>query len=373
MRLCTFVRTDAAHNSRKTQNPLTGLPLMTQGQDVHGTVGVALSGDRVLDLEACRLSAHTVFTATEESMAVETGFCRSMQELLNLGPSFFELIRHLVDRVEQFSADHAQSPQVRAFTPALSDVQLMAPVPRPTSIRDCMAFEQHFLQAMRGGARLTVPVAAQLDALTRKVGIPLIRTPALYKKIPAYYKGNPASVIGTGEDVIWPSYTRYLDYELEVGLFLFKRGKSLTQTSALEHIAGYTIFNDFSARETQIEEMKLRLGPAKGKDFDTGNAMGPWLVTPDELGDPGSLACRAYINEALVTDSSTGSMQFSVGEILSYISRDETLYPGDFVGLGTVPNGCGLEHGRFLKPGDRVRLEVSKLGVLENQVVKPNP
>jgi 2-keto-4-pentenoate hydratase/2-oxohepta-3-ene-1,7-dioic acid hydratase in catechol pathway len=294
--------------------------------------------------------------------AAVPAWLRSMQELLDDGPSALNAVAALLHQAEALEGGHHLP---------LDQVTLLAPLPRPRSIRDCMAFEQHFLQARRGGAALKFPAVARLDGLLRRaLGIPLIRVPALYREIPAYYKGNPASVVGPDADVQWPSYTERLDYELEIGLFIHRPGRDLDPDRALEHVGGYTIFNDFSARDIQIREMDLTLGPAKGKDFDTGNAMGPWLVTPDEVGDPTTLTATGRVNGEVWTQSATRDLRFSPGEILAYISRSETLLPGDFIGLGTVPNGCGLELGRWLRPGDVVELEVSRLGTLRNRVVR---
>jgi 2-keto-4-pentenoate hydratase/2-oxohepta-3-ene-1,7-dioic acid hydratase in catechol pathway len=166
-----------------------------------------------------------------------------------------------------------------------------------------------------------------------------------------------------------PSYTERFDYELEWGIFIGTLGADITEAAAPDHIAGYTVFDDFSARDIQMAEMRGRLGPAKGKDFDTGNAIGPWLVTRDELPDPYALTMTARVNGAEWSRGSTGDMHWSFEEIVSYISRSETLYPGDFIGSGTVGGGCGLELGAFLKRGDVVELEVERIGPLRNRVV----
>jgi 2-keto-4-pentenoate hydratase/2-oxohepta-3-ene-1,7-dioic acid hydratase in catechol pathway len=234
-----------------------------------------------------------------------------------------------------------------------------------------MAFREHFQQALRGGAAMKYPLAARADAFLRKfLGIKLIRVPKLFEELPVYYKGNPASVVGTGAVVEWPAYSSLLDYELEVAVVIHRQGRDLSEAEVRDCIGGYLIFNDFSARDAQVREMDLRLGPAKGKDFDTGNSLGPWLVTPDEVGDLRLLRAQARVNGELWTDSSLSSLEFSVERILSYISQAETLYPGDVIGLGTVPNGCGMEHGRWLKDGDLVELSVDRLGTLSNRVRK---
>lgn len=245
----------------------------------------------------------------------------------------------------------------RALVP-LGEVKLLAPVPRPPSIRDFMVFEKHVLGAMKTLARM------------RNQPVEAVQVPPAWYRIPAYYKGNPASVVGPDAEVVWPSYTERLDYELEFGIFIGPPGRDIPRQRAAEHIGGYAIFNDFSARDIQGEEMSLLLGPAKGKDFDTGNAIGPFLVTPDEIPDPYALTMVARVNGEEWSRGSSREMHFRFEDLIAYVSRSETLYPGDFLGSGTVGGGCGLEHGRWLTPGATVELEVSGLGILRNRVVK---
>ncbi len=243
-----------------------------------------------------------------------------------------------------------------------------APLPRPLSIRDCLAFEQHLVNATKTAIRWKSKLLAKINAiLERVIGKSLAVPPKVWYQRPIYYKGNPFSVIGCG-DVIWPSHTKLLDYECEFAIIIGKSGKNIPVEKATEHIAGYLIFNDFSARDVQMEEMGGRLGPAKSKDFDTGNAMGPFLVTPDEI-DPKNLTMTARVNGELWISGNSGDMHFSFEQIISYISHEETLYPGECIGSGTVGNGCGLEHGKWLKRGDLIELEVSGLGILKNKIV----
>ena len=185
------------------------------------------------------------------------------------------------------------------------------------------------------------------------------------------------NVIGDGAQVVIPRYTKAFDWELEFGIFLCKHGRDIPREKARDFIGGYTIFNDFSARDIQKREMGGRLGPAKGKDFDGGNAIGPVLVTPDEIPDPYNLAMRARVNGEEVSCGQTKGMRWTFEELIAYVSQDETLYPGEFFGsgTGTVPESganrccCGLEMGRFLKAGDTVELEVERIGKLTNHVV----
>jgi 2-keto-4-pentenoate hydratase/2-oxohepta-3-ene-1,7-dioic acid hydratase in catechol pathway len=255
----------------------------------------------------------------------------------------------------------------------LSSVRLLAPVPRPRSIRDCMAFEQHLVRATRTVVKWRSPLLARIDAwVERRRGKALFGAPRVWYERPIYYKGNPHSVVGPGADVLWPPWTEKLDYELEFGVFLGRRGRDIPEAKARDYIAGYTIFNDFSARDVQLAEMQGRLGPAKSKDFDTGNVLGPYLVTADEVPDPYSLTMVARVNGEEWSRGASSQMHYSLEEIIAYISRDETIHPGEFIGSGTVPTGCGLELDRWLAPGDTVELEVDRLGMLRNRVLR-NP
>jgi 2-keto-4-pentenoate hydratase/2-oxohepta-3-ene-1,7-dioic acid hydratase in catechol pathway len=226
-------------------------------------------------------------------------------------------------------------------------VRLLAPLPRPNSIRDCLVFEEHLKNSMGGQA------------------IP----PAWYE-IPVYYKGNPDTVAGPGEDVVWPSYTQVLDYELEFAAVIGQQGVNIPRKEVWDYIAGYTIFNDVSARDIQMKEMSCLLGPAKGKDMDGGNVMGPFLVTPDEFDPRRDNVMVARVNGEEWSRGVTSAMYHDFATIISYISQDETLHVGDVIGSGTVGTGCGLELKRFPRPGDLIELEVEGLGVLANRFVK---
>jgi 2-keto-4-pentenoate hydratase/2-oxohepta-3-ene-1,7-dioic acid hydratase in catechol pathway len=247
----------------------------------------------------------------------------------------------------------------------LAEVGLLAPVPEPRQMRDFLIFEQHIRQARATRNRLTAN------------GLPTdpaqIELPRVWYEEPIYYKCNRFSVVGTGVDVVIPGYTHQFDYELEFGFFLGRRGKNIRREDARSHIFGYCIFNDFSARDQQTREMQGMLGPTKGKDFDTGNAMGPWLVTTDEISDPYALTMVARVNGEERSRGMSGTMHHKFEDILAHVSKDETVYPGEFFGSGTVGNGSGMEFGRFLKTGDAVELEIDGLGVLRNRVVAPRP
>jgi len=285
--------------------------------------------------------------------------------ILRTGRSAFESIKRLQDVLVR------DKDRGFEFSFPEEETKLLAPVPKPNSIRDFMVFEKHLINATHTVASKKFPPAAWLSKLMYSAtGRPLLKPPKAWYELPAYYKGAPDTVIGHGDPIIWPPYTEMLDYELEFGMYLMEGGVDISEKDAGSLIAGYTIFNDVSARDIQMKEMSTRMGPSKGKDFDSGNVMGPYLVTPDEVGDPYSLSAQALVNGEVWTDSSTTGMHFSFEEIIAYVSRSETLRAGDFFGSGTVAWGCGLELDRWIKPGDRITLKVEKLGELTNQVVR---
>jgi fumarylacetoacetate (FAA) hydrolase len=236
----------------------------------------------------------------------------------------------------------------------ISDVRLLAPLPRPSSLRDFYAFEQHVATAARNRGR-SVP-------------------PAWYE-IPAFYFSNHTAIYGPDAEVPMPR-TQALDYELEVACVIGRAGRDIQEIDAEAHIAGYTIMNDWSARDIQREEMTIGLGPAKGKDFAT--SLGPALVTPDELEDlllPDGRYNMAMVARVNGVERSRGNFRdiyYTFAQMIAHASRDANLYPGDVLGSGTVGTGCLLEltagEGPWLAPGDVVELEVDGLGVLRNRV-----
>lgn len=231
-----------------------------------------------------------------------------------------------------------------------AEVRLLAPLPRPRVMRDFLTFEGHMKQASR--------------ALGRGGEVP-----AAWYEVPAYYKGDPDTVIGTDAEVRWPAYTEKFDFELELGVVIGRRGKDILPAEAERYIAGYTIWNDFSARDQQMREAPVGMGPSKGKDFDGGNAVGPYLVTTDEL-DTDNLRMTARINGEVWSEGTSGDRQFSFADLVAHVSQSETIYPGELWGSGTVTSGSGLELDRWLQPGDLVELEVEGIGVLRNRVVR---
>jgi 2-keto-4-pentenoate hydratase/2-oxohepta-3-ene-1,7-dioic acid hydratase in catechol pathway len=161
-----------------------------------------------------------------------------------------------------------------------------------------------------------------------------------------------------------------MDFELELAAIIGASGKDIGVDAAGRHIFGYTIYNDFSARDTQLVEMGSMLGPTKGKSFDLGNAMGPVIVTRDEIADVRLLSATARVNGRVWMTDTLQEMQHSFEEMIAYVSRDETIHAGEVFGSGTIGNGCGLEASRYLEDGDEVELEVTSIGSLSNRVVR---
>lgn len=281
----------------------------------------------------------------------------SVLALVEAGEPALELARSLL----------AQAPAGAVL--ARSAVKLRAPIQPPPQMRDCSCFELHlrqsFAAARRARALRTPDPEATLKAMNTGADDRVIDT---FNRQPIYYKCNRFAVIGMDDEFQWPSFSKAMDFELEFGCYIGKRGKDISRKDARSHIVGYTIFNDMSARDAQAKEMPGMLGPAKSKDFDTGNIMGPCLVTADELGDPYDLNMVARVNGEEWGRGNTRDMRWRFEDVIAHVSRSETLYPGEFLGSGTVGNGCGLEQLRYLKPGDLVELEVDGIGVLRTRV-----
>lgn len=247
---------------------------------------------------------------------------------------------------------------------ALAEVRLEAPIPLPPKLRDFLCFEKHFRQS-RANRYLFGVGTARLDPAA-------VELPKEWYQTPVGYKSNCYSVVGSGHDVVWPAYSQIIDYEFELGIVIGKSGVNVTKEAALQHVFGYTIFNDFSARDAQYKEMTVGFGPSKGKDFDTGNGLGPWIVTTDEIPDLQDLTMITRVNGEEWARGNAGEMRHKVSDVVSYASLGETLVPGEVLGTGTVGNGCGNELGRFLKHGDVLELEAVGIGILRNHIVAPH-
>jgi 2-keto-4-pentenoate hydratase/2-oxohepta-3-ene-1,7-dioic acid hydratase in catechol pathway len=250
----------------------------------------------------------------------------------------------------------------------LEGTKLLAPIPVPPQMRDASVYATHVKNAPRGMQRYLARKSQGEEAAAKIQAEPDV--PPVYRQLPVYYITNRFSVVGPDTTIQWPRYSELMDFELEFGVYIGKPAKNVSAANAKDYIFGYTIFNDFSARDQQVIEMQGRLGPTKGKSFDMGNAMGPWIVTPDELGDPEQMNVEVRVNGEVWAKNSTADMLHNFEKMIEHISRDETLYPGEFIGSGTVGNCCGLEQDRFLKDGDTIELSIDKIGTLRNKVVR---
>jgi 2-keto-4-pentenoate hydratase/2-oxohepta-3-ene-1,7-dioic acid hydratase in catechol pathway len=271
--------------------------------------------------------------------------------LLPAGVTLLELLERDGVHLAEIGDDVLSHP---AEVVPLETAELLAPLPRPASIRDFYAFEQH-VRAARANRGLEME-------------------PDWYE-LPVFYFTNPHAVFGPGARVPAAPGTARLDYELEVAAVIGRSGSNLSPDEAEGCIAGYLVMNDWSARDLQMREMRLSLGPAKGKDFAT--SLGPYLVTPDELDGTGlDLAMTATVNGELFSSASLADLYWSFGEMIAYASRGTEVVPGDVIGSGTCGTGCILELAatnndryRWLAPGDVVSCHVERLGTLTNTVL----
>jgi 2-keto-4-pentenoate hydratase/2-oxohepta-3-ene-1,7-dioic acid hydratase in catechol pathway len=223
--------------------------------------------------------------------------------------------------------------------------RLLAPL-RPRTLRDFLGFEGHLKNAYA--------------ALGREV-------PPEWYEIPAYYKGMPDTVIGPDAEVPWPAYCDELDHELELAAVIGRRVKDVAPQDALACVFGYTIWNDFSARDVQRREGAVGMGPGKAKDWDGSNVLGPCIVTADEL-DVSDAPMRVRVNGEVWGEDTSAHMHHTFADMIAYASRAQTLRPGEVIGSGTAAGGSGLELGRSLSEGDVVELEVEGIGVLRNRI-----
>lgn len=224
----------------------------------------------------------------------------------------------------------------------------LAPLDRLGSLRDFLAFEDH---VKRGATRRGTDV------------------PDYWYEAPVYYKGNHRAVIGPGDVCPWPPYTKRVDFELELAMVIGRRGRDVSVEDAGGYIFGFTILNDFSARDIQAREISAWLGPAKGKDF--ANALGPCIVTCNEIGSEPDLEMICRVNGEEWGRARSSDAKWKWSEMIAHVSSGEDIYPCDVYGSGTPGGCCGLDLGRDLSPGDEVELEIESIGILRNPLGPP--
>lgn len=269
-------------------------------------------------------------------------FLVSTLRLIEEGPEVWSEVRDVAR-----AASDLEELTVDPFSP---DVRLLCPLDLVASLRDFLAFEDH------------VKLGAE-----RRNG----EVPDYWYQAPVYYKGNRRATIGPGDEVVWPRYTDYLDFELELAMIVSRRGRDVPKEMGGRYIFGFTIFNDFSARDIQMQEVSAWLGPAKGKDF--ANSFGPCIVTVDDVGFEPDLEMICRVNGEEWGRGRSSDAHWSWADMLAHVSNSEDIYPGDVYGSGTPGGCCGLDLGRKLSPGDVVELEIEQIGILRNTIGSPKP
>lgn len=287
----------------------------------------------------------------KEERALGGHIPRSMMQLMEGGDSTLQACRNVVSYALK-SFKQGKPHPIQKHVHNTGDAVLQAPLPFPRLIMDFAAFEQHMLNSRE------------------KSGLALEKE---WYDMPVCYKKNPGSVIGPEANVVRPKFTKRLDYELELAVYIGRKGKNFELRDAFSYVFGYSAFNDFSARDMQAKETRVRLGPFKSKDFDTAGALGPWIVTSDELRNPQNLEMTARVNGQEWSRGNTKDLYWTIPELVAYAAYEETLYPGYVLGTGPVGFGCGYELDRFLEPGDLVELQIDKIGTLRNRISRARP
>lgn len=262
-------------------------------------------------------------------------FPGSMSAAIALGTPFIE------------AAEKINAKRPDAHSISFDSVQWL-PASDPSVVRDGLTFVGH------------------IKGFHEKIGH--APTPNLLK-VPGYFKGTPHTVIGHEAEVPWPGYIQHMDYELELGYVIGKRGQSLRPENALDHLFGITIFNDFSARDCQAVELPIGMGPTKCKDFAYG--IGPWITTVDEFKDLDRIGMEVRVNGETWGKGDSSNKLWTIGELIAWASLGETIVPGDVIGSGTMGGGSALELDRRLQPGDVVEIIVDGIGTLRNKMGQP--
>ena len=322
---------------------------LTREEARHPNVGAVL-GDAVIDLEVASTWAQGACNLSKQDVPA------SLLELIYMGPETWDYVRCILGNVAQAEDPlRLKGAGKKPVAFPRSSVRLLAPI-RPLTLRDGYAFEQHVKTANANRGR---------------------DVPEEWYKFPIFYFSNPNSIFGPDDIIPYPSYTQAMDYELEIAVVIGKEGMDIKPEDAPDHIFGFTIFNDWSARDVQREEMKVGLGPAKGKDF--ASSLGPTVVTLDALNDRATerpsvydLTMIARVNGKELSRGNFKDIYWSFGDLIARASQSVMLYPGDVIGSGTLGTGCLLEltkgEGPWLQGGDVVELEIERIGVLRNTI-----
>jgi len=283
----------------------------------------------------------------------------------------------MLNLIEAGEAALGLAREINARAPARAShkretLRFSAPIPRPPKLRGYSVFERHIRQSAEGIARRLAAGAPDPEAAYRErrkaLNLDALPGPG-WGVTPAYYYMDTYAVAGHDNQVAWPSYSNWIDYELELVAVIGRAGRDISQDDANSHIFGYTILNDLSARDEQLKCMATSLGPAKGKDFEQSNVMGPCIVTADEIADPYALKVEVRVNDEVWSTSTGAEAHFRYNQCIAYASQAQTIHAGEMFSTGTFPNCSSLELQRIVKKGDVIELEVEKVGVLRTQIV----
>lgn len=305
--------------------------------------GVLSGSDHILDLNLARAALHKAQGRPHHRQLADAEVPTDLLALLRGEQYAIDCASEALEYVIRSGEEAIDGARLRH---PRDEVRLLAPLPRPNSLRDFLVFEQHMRNAGRA------------------LGWPDKLPPEWYQ-LPAHYKGNVDAVYGPDDVIPYPDYTEQLDYELEVCAVIGKRGRRVTEAEAHSHIVGYTLYNDWSARDMQIREGRVGIGPGIAKDF--ASSIGPCIATPEEFGVEQSLL-QARVDGETWSRGTLGDMHFTFAQIIEYITQEADIVPGDLIGSGTIGGGCGLEFGRYLSPGMSVELEAEGIGTLRNIV-----
>ena len=310
-----------------------------------------LVADKILDLYSCYVTYLVQETKETKPYAMaDVRISNNMIAFLDGGDYSIEaahqteeFIQNLIGQNEELVGPKKEQ---LIFTP--DQVRIIEPITHPRYIVDFMTFETHYRQS--------------LEKLTDY---------SLWKRYPIGYKKNPNSIIGPTDPIVFPKrITKWLDFEVEFGTVIGKKGKDIEESEATKYIVGFTAFNDISARDIEIPEIMLRLGPFKSKDFDCAGPLGPCIVTLDEIGDPHNLNIELRVNGQVMQRGNTKDMNWSVHQLVAYTSKDQTLLPGTLLFSGNPGRleDKTIQRKDRLKIGDIVEAEIEKIGVLRNVI-----
>jgi len=316
------------------------------------TNGLLITDQKIIDLKAAYAKYLDQETLETKPMDIaEIRFTNSMIGLIEGGPLTIEAMKVIKNYYEHIikSEEEIKGINNEDIIYNLSDISLIKPISPPYLV-DFLTFEHHFDQ-----------------------GLSRLADKGLWLKYPVGYKKNTNSIIGPYDDVVIPSsISKWLDYEVEFATIIGKRGKNISEEEAGDYIFGYTILNDFSARDIEIPEILLRLGPFKSKDFDTAGSMGPFIVTIDEFGKnkQPELDMELRVNGNVEQKGNTRDMHWSVFQLVSYTSKDQTLLPGTVLCSGNPGKiDESMKRSKRLRPGDVVETEIEKIGTLINKII----